>query len=107
MIVKLKRYVITTTRNIQGDVVERRYGYVIVFKQHWYNKPKYVRLIQDWYNDLNEDDKVCKIELKDHIYDATKFKEQTHNECMDIYNKTAAETIVVMIKEQPNKFILG
>jgi len=103
MIVKLKRYTVETTCNIKGDVIKRRYGYVIVFKRHWWNTPRYVCLLQDWYHALCEENEKCKIELKKYIRDATKFNDKK----MDIYNKNTAVTIIAIIKEQPDRFILS
>lgn len=102
MRVKLKRYTISETCNIKGKVVECRYGYVIAVKRHWWNKTRYVNLLQDWYHDLNDEEKTCKIELHDSIRDATRFEDQR----MTIYSKAAAEAVVALIKEQPDKFIL-
>lgn len=103
MIVTLKRFTIATTRNIKGRVVVRRYGYVIALKRHWWNKPRYLRLIHDWPEALNNGND-CKIELKESFMDATTFKE---GGAMDYCNVTAAKTIIGMIKEQPDKFILS
>ena len=104
MKVKLQRFTIGTTRNIKGNVIERRHGYIIALKLHWYSRTRYIRLLQDWYHDMEEEGKACKIELCEHIKDATQFND---GNTLNIYNRASAEAIVAMIKSQPDKFILA
>ena len=102
MRVKLQRYVIEQTHNIQGRVVGSRYGYAIALRRHWWSKKKYLNLIQDWHTALDDEEMPCLVELQDNIKDATRFTDKSNG----MNSKAAAETIVAMIKSRPDKFIL-
>ena len=102
MKIKLQRYTIEQTHNIQGRVVGSRYGYAIALRRHWWSRKKYLRLIQDWQTALDDEEKPCLVELQDNIKDATRFNDNSN----DMHSKAAAETIVAMIKSRPDKFIL-
>lgn len=102
MRVKLQRYVIEQTHNIQGRVVGSRYGYAIAIKRHWWSRKKYLNLIQDWQTALDDEEKPCLVEFHDNIKDATRFSDNSNG----MHSKAAADTIVAMIKSRPDKFIL-
>lgn len=102
MKIRLQRYTIEQTNNIQGRVVGSRYGYAIALRRHWWSRKKYLNLIQDWQAALDDEEKPCLVELQDKIKYATRFSDNTNG----MHSKAAAETIVAMIKSRPDKFIL-
>lgn len=102
MKVKLKKYVIETVSDIRGNVIDIRYGYVIMFKLHWYSKARYICLLQNWYELFRDENAFCKVELKKHIRDATNFNDKK----MDVNNKKYAKKIIELIKTNPERFRL-
>lgn len=103
MVVRLKRYVIESTRSISGKVISSRYGYVISIRRHWWKvwrKPRYLCLLPGWHED-GANGRCVNVQLVKRITDATPFREG------DVNDKAMAEKVIRAIKNQPEKFILS
>lgn len=103
MTIKLKQLTTEVTKNIFGDIINRRHCYVIRIRRHWYSCPEYVNLIGDWATSLNIGEDVT-IELVDNPDRATKFRDSMK---MTTYSKEWAERVIEKIKQQPDKFVLA
>lgn len=106
MKVKLKRYVINSTRSVSGKVLERRYGYVITIKRHWWKfwkKPRYLKLLYGWQSAIINDLDV-NVQLVSNISSATTFREDNSS---DYSSKSTAESVIKLLKEQTSRFILA
>lgn len=106
MKVKLQRYVISSTRSVSGKVLERRYGYVIEIKRHWWKfwkKPRYLKLLYGWQKAIINDLAV-NVQLVSDISSATTFREDNSS---DYSCKSTEESIVELLKEQTGRFILA
>ena len=103
MIVRLQRYKIEEKRNVVGDVLSARYGYVIVIWKwrRWRFRKYYLRLLPDWYKDYQKCNPVG-VQLTRVRREASEFFTDTSN----YMKKSLAEEIIKQIKSDPNRFIL-
>ena len=103
MIIRLQRYTIEEKRNVAGDVLSARYGYVIVFWKwrRWRFRKYYLRLLPKWYDDYCNGNPVS-VQLTRVRREASEFFTDTSN----YMRKSLAEEIIKEIKNDPDKFVL-
>lgn len=101
MIVRLVKIETDRTESITGKVIERRYKYVIELWR-WFRRPVYLRMIGDWEDALNDDDKPIHVELIYSTLTATAFREVA----MDYCNIERAKEIIKLIRRNPDRFVL-
>lgn len=105
MIVKLKRYVIESTRSVSGKVISNRYGYVISiwYWRTFWRKPRYLNLLSGWQHAILHDENV-RVQLVKYIGSATPFDEDGS---VNFSRKSTAENIIKLLKTKPEMFILS
>ena len=103
MLLRLHKIERDSLRNINGRLISRRYGYIIV-RRRLFRKPMYLRLLPGWYSCYSKGE-PCKVEFTSCKSHATEFRED--GETIGCLRKSTALKIIKAIKNNPDNFILN